>query len=534
MRNLTTNYTFTAGTRSITVSETFTVENIRLIVNETQKVVICSSMQKDNVSVTGNVITYSSSLPALQAGDKLTIELDNGVIPIFSANAEIMEGKEIIAGNLTAMGVTASASESLSSLGAKVLQAGVNVTMTPIENDPYIWYPYDWHNLFTVMASVYDVTKPYMYALLLNRSTPADVLASCTDGEVVVSGGDGDAGKSTKWVVFKRSTQVFNASYGANFKNYLLGIAVYNADIFNVNFNGTQPIFLHFNADYTVTPLQFNSSQFNATKISSLITPDVSELKFDYNNAFYGNTVLSYVVLNSQQKSLTISGANTWNGCSSLTSFILPPNLTSLTISGAYTWYNCTSLTSFTMPPNLTSLTISGSSTWQNCTSLTSFTMPPNLTSLTISGANTWNGCSSLTRITLNPNWKLSANFSTAPALSRDGLVLMIGELADKRADGVNATTVSTNSSSPIVTGTNSQFTKVFVVGDTININATGNRTIASIDSDTQLTLTANAAATGTGLAYNINKTLTVGATHLAKLTTAEKAVATDKGWQLA
>ena len=159
--------------------------------------------------------------------------------------------------------------------------------------------------------------------------------------------------------------------------------------------------------------------------------------------------------------------------------------------------------------------------------------MPPKLTSLTI-GGSTWASCTSLTRITLNPNWKLSANFSSAPALRQDGLVMMIGELVDKRADGVNATTVATNAASPIVTGTNSQFTKVFVVGDTININGAGNRTIRSIDSDTQLTLTANAASTGTGLTYNINKTLTVGATHLAKLTTAQKAVATDKGWQLA
>ena len=109
----------------------------------------------------------------------------------------------------------------------------------------------------------------------------------------------------------------------------------------------------------------------------------------------------------------------------------------------------------------------------------------------------------------------------------------MFGELVDKRADGVNATTVSTNSSSPIVTGVNSQFTKVFVVGDTININAVGNRTIASINSDTQLTLTANAAATGTGLAYNINKTLTLGATNLAKVSAAEIAVATAKGWTI-
>ena len=159
--------------------------------------------------------------------------------------------------------------------------------------------------------------------------------------------------------------------------------------------------------------------------------------------------------------------------------------------------------------------------------------MPPNLTSLTISGVNTWSGCTSLTRITLNPNWRLTANFSTAPAFTHDGIVRMFGELVDKRADGINPTTVATNSTSPIVTGTNSQFTKVFVVGDTININAAGNRTIASIESDTQLTLTANAAATGTGLTYNINKTLTLGGTNLARVSAPEIAVATEKGWTI-
>ena len=108
MRNLTIDYSFTAGTRAITVAgEPFTVENIRLLVNETQKKVLCSSMQKDFiVSVVNNVITYSNALPALVAGDKLTIELDNGVLPIFSANAELAEGKTLIAENLTTMGVT--------------------------------------------------------------------------------------------------------------------------------------------------------------------------------------------------------------------------------------------------------------------------------------------------------------------------------------------------------------------------------------------------------------------------------------------
>ena len=159
--------------------------------------------------------------------------------------------------------------------------------------------------------------------------------------------------------------------------------------------------------------------------------------------------------------------------------------------------------------------------------------MPTNLISLTISGYYQWTGCTSLTRITLNPNWRLTADLSTATALSHDGIVLMFGELVDKRADGINPTTVATNNTSPIVTGTNSQFTKVFVVGDTININAAGNRTIATIDSDTQLTLTANAAATGTGLAYNINKTLTLGATNLARVSAPEIAVATAKGWTI-
>jgi hypothetical protein len=58
-------------------NETFTAEDIRLIVNETQKKVIASSMQKDNViDVTGNVITFANTLPALATGDILTVEID--------------------------------------------------------------------------------------------------------------------------------------------------------------------------------------------------------------------------------------------------------------------------------------------------------------------------------------------------------------------------------------------------------------------------------------------------------------------------
>ena len=493
MRNLTKDYTFTAGTRSITVAgEAFTVENIRLIVNETQKKVLCSSMQKDLiVSVVDNVITYSGTLPALTAGDVLTIEIDYGVIPIFSANAEIIEGKEVIADNLTAMGVTASATESLTALGAKVLQAGLQVNLSSQFE-------------FKTMAGVYDPAYPYMYALIFQFDTPDNILAQVVDGEVVVSGVGTE--NMFKYVVCKRSQQNFSAAYGATFKNYLVGVSVYNANISNVNFYGTRLAFVIFNEDYTPTTYTVGNSQFRDCRLGAFILPPVETIEIPVGNDYgFSGSTIAHILMRSTQTSLTISGGSTWQ--------------------------NCTSLTSFTLPLNLTSLTIGGN-TWASCSSLTSFTMPQNLTSLTI-GANTWAGCTSLTRITLNPNWRLTANFSTANALSHDGIVLMFGELVDKRADGINPTTVATASTSPIVTGTNSQFTKVFVVGDTININAAGNRTIASIDSDTQLTLTANAAATGTGLAYNINKTLTLGATNLARVSASEKAVATDKGWTI-
>ena len=89
MRTLVTEYTYTAGTRDVTVAgDSFTAENVRLIVNETQKKILCSSMQKDFISVANNVITYSGTLPALVAGDVLTIEIDYGAAGgLFSANA---------------------------------------------------------------------------------------------------------------------------------------------------------------------------------------------------------------------------------------------------------------------------------------------------------------------------------------------------------------------------------------------------------------------------------------------------------------
>jgi archaellum component FlaF (FlaF/FlaG flagellin family) len=69
---------YTISGQTIALQSEVTIEDIRLIVNETQKKVICSSMQKSNVEVNGNTITVSFDICVLQPTDKLTIEIDKG------------------------------------------------------------------------------------------------------------------------------------------------------------------------------------------------------------------------------------------------------------------------------------------------------------------------------------------------------------------------------------------------------------------------------------------------------------------------
>ena len=125
MRTLIKGYTFTAGTRSIDCSNCnpFDIENIRLIVNETKKVVICSSMQKDLiVSIVDGVITYAETLPVLAGGDKLTIELDLGASGTDALETEVFEGKTNIANSISDKGIPATSADTFSILANKITQ----------------------------------------------------------------------------------------------------------------------------------------------------------------------------------------------------------------------------------------------------------------------------------------------------------------------------------------------------------------------------------------------------------------------------
>ena len=88
------NVTFEAGTRSISSGiENLSIDDIRLIINETQKMVLCSSMQKKLIaSISNGVVTYVESyqkvmpngdvqtivIPVLATGDHITFEIDRG------------------------------------------------------------------------------------------------------------------------------------------------------------------------------------------------------------------------------------------------------------------------------------------------------------------------------------------------------------------------------------------------------------------------------------------------------------------------
>ena len=81
MRYRVTDYTIGRQTIVLPISEV-TIEDIRLVVNETQKKVICSSMKKGDVYVNQtsgqSIIAVPAYICEMQQSDQLTIEIDKG------------------------------------------------------------------------------------------------------------------------------------------------------------------------------------------------------------------------------------------------------------------------------------------------------------------------------------------------------------------------------------------------------------------------------------------------------------------------
>ena len=101
---------------SIELPRVTSIEDIRLIYNETQKVLICSTAKKDNLSAVGvivvnnfsntTLINVPISVCVLQPMDKLTIKCDYGdegatETTLTSAKEEIIEAVNSGGGSIT-------------------------------------------------------------------------------------------------------------------------------------------------------------------------------------------------------------------------------------------------------------------------------------------------------------------------------------------------------------------------------------------------------------------------------------------------
>ena len=386
MRNL-QKYNAVVGSRNITLIDAptdMTVENIRLIVNETQKVVICSSMQKDNiVNVSGGVITYVDTLPVIADGDKFTIECDFGTSEEYqSLEQEVFAGKMSIANAIKLKGGSASNQHSLEVLAQDI--ATIPDPSGSAEN-PVVVQLADGGSAVAAIAKHYSADTPCAIAFVWlsgDKDNYTVALPSCdklalsdgtyqenfAGGSVTISPVDGDLWKYAVCMFgTTNNAQSVSATYASGQPTSLYEFAAINMQILTINgFSGTN---------------------------ARIITSNVSVS--DVGNSCFN----SYYFINIPFKGITqLSGSSCFFKCGSLQSVNMP-SLTA--ISGNSCFQDCGSLQSVNMP-SLTA--ISGNSCFQGCTSLQSANLP----SLTKIGAYSFQGCTSLQSANLPSITKLS------------------------------------------------------------------------------------------------------------------------------
>ena len=435
MRNL-QKYNAVVGSRNITLIDAptdMTVENIRLIVNETQKVVICSSMQKDNiVSVSGGVITYADTLPVIADGDKFTIECDFGTSEEYqSLEQEVFAGKMSIANAIKLKGGSASNQHSLEVLAQDI--ATIPDPSGSAEN-PVVVQLADGGSAVAAIAKHYSADTPcaigYVW-LSADTETYTVSLPSCdklalSDGTLqdTFAGGEVSIAPVSKQLwkyavcmyAQEHAAQNVTATYAAGQATSLYELCVLNINIQAINgFSGT-------NARLILSDGNVNDVGNNCFKgyYFKTLPFDIAQISGGY--AFQGCTSLQSLDLPSLT---TISGVNTFYQCTSLQSVDLP-SLT--TISGQSTFAGCNSLQSVNLPslynavnnifetcPSLQSVNLQSlnglyQKFFYGCISLQYLDLP----SLTkIIGSQVFNNCQKLIRITIKQGTDFSLNFQT-------------------------------------------------------------------------------------------------------------------------
>ena len=237
----------------------------------------------------------------------------------------------------------------------------------------------------------------------------------------------------------------------------------------------------------------------NGVRITDIVVPN--EVASIGKSQFTGYTNMTSITLHNGVMSI---GAMAFYSCKSLTKIVLPESLTSI---GTNAFSYCSSLEEVVMPESLTS--IEGYA-FSYCSSLEEAVLPKNLTSI---GIYAFQYCSSLKRFVHYGN-----------TLSQS-MCAYCSSLTDLIING-NVTTIDRNTFSGC-----SSLTNVTVNGSIKISNSS-----LSFSASTKLTVESMVSIMN-GLVSNVGGTqytVYFGSTNLAKLTAAQKAIATNKNIKLA
>ena len=288
---------------------------------------------------------------------------------------------------------------------------------------------------------------------------------------------------------------------------------------------------------------------FAYDKNSSIVVPkmivvDLSQ-SADLGYCFYNCKNLSSLTLPDGFGRVATNIDNCFSGCKGLTSLTLPAGFGRVATNINNCFSGCEGLVSLTLPDGFGSVAKEISTCFNNCTSLTSMTLPAGFGSAATDIRNCFWQCHKLKSLTLpvgfgqnatNISYCFEADYKLSSLTLPDGFGSVATDIRRSFYTCVNLVDLHL----PEGFGQNvikSQFAQNAFTQCTKLTNITGNpnfKVSFSLSDSTQLThdrlmVVINGLQTVTS-----TQTLTLGSTNLAKLTEADKKIATDKGWTLA
>lgn len=565
-------YEFTPNTRRITILEnySFTIEDVRLIINETQKLIYTSSMQKDLITVNEveKSIDFSEKFPTLNDGDKLTIEIDH----LENSEGAIIEmnmGKKLISSAISLRGINSTENDTYEALKNKILSITADININPIENSNPLW-----HDLIYEVSRWNDVTLPYAFAILLAPGFNQFFLTGAekyktSDGKIyqdsqTVSIGDNEVGrenKKTKFIIYRTSTPFFSVNFNTYpnipMRNKILGAFNLGNDISGISM---EKIGLGFfiNDSSLKNPvlsntnrksLQLTVRQFEASGLNKFIFPPfradalIAEKSLNIKESSFRNANIVDIQFPEGLNELIIEKDAFSN--TKIQSLFFPESLKKLNVNfGAFA---SSTISSIIIPDYIEELIIEKTIYAFQGSKIKYLYIPNPSKSFIEKGSNGSYNTTNIELFELAPDFSYSVSFNMPPSTYNiDNLIeFVFNRLIDLRStmsedvyievDSIDNSIVNAVKSDGTPLSGNAKFKKIFRVNQNIPIvidNIIHNNIISEIIDDNRIKFSAPVFKNGI-YPLNYNKILTIGADTIARLSEEQIAIVTDKKWQL-